>query len=477
MTSSGSINDLRLVIEGKITELGREPCNVQVLFEEHTSEAAFTLLDDSGEFLTVSAVETELPMLLEDGEVNSDPENESSAGEIVSLRLSVATITTERDALLRELQSVKQELELKKARVKELWRMNCEQLSEYDSLLVAKEEEIARLTVQLAEQHNRRPPTDENDDADSISEPQIRESGCGRAPPVDKFTGEDPSVRLDDWLPGLNRASRWNGWSAEEKLIQLAGHLRGRAEAEWNLLADEDVCDFDTVLKNVWTPTSESNETHHDTDEDSLDPLSLLYSDFEGTVDTVRVSDKGSRPQYVNVEIQGVPTSGVIDTGADITIIGGGLFKKVATAARLRKKDFKKSDRIPRTYDRKPFELHGRMDLEISFDGKSLRTPIYIKMDAHDQLLLAEGVCSQLGIVEYHKGVWPGRKIVMEAVQAQELESKDASILSVRQVRILRETTIPAGKAVTIPVTIDGIRPQNGPLLLENFLMTWRVLD
>ena len=73
LTSSGSIDDLRLVIEGKITELGREPCNVQVLFEEHTSEAAFTLVDDSGEFLTVSAVETELPMLLEDGEVNSDP--------------------------------------------------------------------------------------------------------------------------------------------------------------------------------------------------------------------------------------------------------------------------------------------------------------------------------------------------------------------------------------------------------------------
>ena len=91
----------------------------------------------------------------------------------------------------------------------------------------------------------------------------------------------------------------------------------------------------------------------------------MLYSDSEGTVDTVRVSDKGSRPQYVNVEIQGVPTSGVIDTGADITIIGGGLFKKVATAARLRKKDFRKPDRIPQTYDKKPFEVHGWMDLEI----------------------------------------------------------------------------------------------------------------
>ena len=116
--------------------------------------------------------------------------------------------------------------------------------------------------------------------------------------------------------------------------------------------------------------TSQSHENQHDTDEEnSLDPISLLYSDSEGTVDTVRVSDKGGRPQYVNVEIQGVPTSGVIDTGADISIIGGGLFKKVATVARLRKKDFRKPDRILRTYDKEPFELQGRMDLEISLMG------------------------------------------------------------------------------------------------------------
>ena len=144
-----------------------------------------------------------------------------------------------------------------------------------------------------------------------------------------------------------------------------------------------------------------------------------------------------SRPQYVNIQVQGVPTSGVIDTGADITIMGGDLFKKVATAARLRKKDFMKPDRVPRTYDRRQFELHGRMDLEISFDGKVLRTPVYIEMDAHDQLLLAEGVCSQLGIVEYHKDVWSGRKLDMGTEKAQQgLQIKDAPVLSVKQVRV-----------------------------------------
>ena len=129
--------------------------------------------------------------------------------------------------------------------------MNCEQLSEYDSLLVAKDEHIATLTAQLAERHHHRVPSDGNDDADSVSEPQIRDNRRGRAPPVDKFTGEDPSVRLDDWLPGLNQASRWNGWSPEEKLIQLAGLLRGRAKAEWNLLADEDICDCDIAVRNL----------------------------------------------------------------------------------------------------------------------------------------------------------------------------------------------------------------------------------
>ena len=51
------------------------------------------------------------------------------------------------------------------------------------------------------------------------------------------------------------------------------------------------------------------------------------------------------------------------------------------------------------------------MDLEIIFDGRTMRTPIYIKMDAADQLLLSEGVCRQLGVVTFHPNVeqWRGR--------------------------------------------------------------------
>ena len=56
----------------------------------------------------------------------------------------------------------------------------------------------------------------------------------GKAPPVDSFTGEDAEITLDDWLSSLQRATEWNGWVEEEKLMQLAGYFHGRARQEWD---------------------------------------------------------------------------------------------------------------------------------------------------------------------------------------------------------------------------------------------------
>ena len=54
----------------------------------------------------------------------------------------------------------------------------------------------------------------------------------GKAPPIDPFTAEDIGITFDDWLPILERAAIWNEWTPEESLMQLAGHLRGRALQE-----------------------------------------------------------------------------------------------------------------------------------------------------------------------------------------------------------------------------------------------------
>ena len=142
--------------------------------------------------------------------------------------------------------------------------------------------------------------------------------------------------------------------------------------------------------------------------EESPDPYDLLFSsdsEDEEAVKQIVVTDKGSKAQHARVSVNGVPANGVIDTAADFTIIGGELFARVAAAARLRKKDFRKADKISRTYVREPFRLDGCIDLNISFDEKTMKTPVYVKMDAQDQLLLLEVECRQLGIVVYHPSI------------------------------------------------------------------------
>ena len=38
----------------------------------------------------------------------------------------------------------------------------------------------------------------------------------------------------------LKRAADWNGWTDDNLLLQLAGHQKGRALQEWNLLSDKE---------------------------------------------------------------------------------------------------------------------------------------------------------------------------------------------------------------------------------------------
>ena len=83
----------------------------------------------------------------------------------------------------------------------------------------------------------------------------------------------------------------------------------------------------------------------------------------------------GSQPYCAKVNVQGVPVDGVVDSGVDITIMGGDLFKRVATVAKLRKKDFRPSDKVPRNYDQQPFRLDGCLDLDVSFQDKTMTTP------------------------------------------------------------------------------------------------------
>ena len=47
----------------------------------------------------------------------------------------------------------------------------------------------------------------------------------------------------------LKRAANWNGWTEDDLLLQLAGHLKGRALQEWNLLPDSQKTSYDCAVR------------------------------------------------------------------------------------------------------------------------------------------------------------------------------------------------------------------------------------
>ena len=86
--------------------------------------------------------------------------------------------------------------------------------------------------------------------APAVNMPPVQR--CGKAPPVDPFTAENPEIRLNDWPPTLERAAVWNGWSEGETLMQLAGYLRNRVFQEWNLLSQGDCNTLKAAVKALY---------------------------------------------------------------------------------------------------------------------------------------------------------------------------------------------------------------------------------
>ena len=51
------------------------------------------------------------------------------------------------------------------------------------------------------------------------------------------------------------------------------------------------------------------------------------------------------------MDVQGVPACGMLDSGADISIMGGELFRKVVAVVKLKKRGLQRPDKTPRNYD------------------------------------------------------------------------------------------------------------------------------
>ena len=647
-TSSG--DELRTLIEGKLGDMGHDPRNTQAVLHEAETGVNISLQDADGVFLTVK------PIVVDLGKPDDPPEEtvgeggtESDDEGVEGLKAALREAQEQQAAKEIEIARLQEQLEKEKEKYRKLWSLNCAQLTEFDNAILDKDEEIGQLKAKLhrAEEGTRAssPSTPSEGETES-SLPTPSTHRRGRAPPVEMFNGEDSENTLDDWLPSLTRAADWNGWTKPELLIQLAGHLKGRARQEWSLLGESETSDYEKAVralrarldpgskalaaqdfrhaaqeesenvndfirriektfrrayghdsmlsetrdallyaqlqeglkyelmkapsvsgalsyqalcvaakseerrlaelrkrKQYQSPqpkqttsqpqvssggsrfkpgqrsgrssgASQSKQGKGDNSSASIDPgsrkcwncnetghmayncpkprrestgrsnhkpastkmvssaetttlspeilddpLQYLLSDSEDTseVRQVRIQDEGSKPQRANVTVGGVPMLGVIDTAADVTIIGGEMFKKVAAVAKLRKKDFKPADKTPYNYDRKPFRLDGKLKLDVSFKDCTMTTDVYVKMDASEQLLLSEGVCRQLGIVTYHP-----------EVDTRPQEVSDTVSVPAVKVQLLQSVKLPPRPDQSIIAEVswkqEGLK---GPLLLE----------
>ena len=142
--------------------------------------------------------------------------------------------------------------------------------------------------------------------------------------------------------------------------------------------------------------------------------------------------------------------------------MGAELFQKVAATNKIKKKAFHKPDKIPHTYDQRTFTLDGYLQLDISFGEKTMQTRVYVKMDAHDQLLLSEGVCRQLGILTYHPDVKPKQS----GPQSEKGSEVVATVPTIR-VCLLHTVRVPAGQSTLVPVQFKGSDVSGRSMLLE----------
>ena len=78
-------------------------------------------------------------------------------------------------------------------------------------------------------------------------------------------------------------------------------------------------------------------------------------------------------PQSAIVNMEGVPVTGIIDTGSDINSISKDMFKTVIPKAGLKKEEFKTVhvDKQAFTYNKQCITFHGWIDTNMSFEDKN----------------------------------------------------------------------------------------------------------
>ena len=81
-----------------------------------------------------------------------------------------------------------------------------------------------------------------------------------------------------------------------------------------------------------------------------------------------------------------------------------------------------------------------------------MNTPVYLKMDSPDDSLLSEGVCRQLGIIQYHKQVRPVKETSKSGASAQHSPPQGPGTVPIVKVSLIKSVHLLPHQSVVTDV-------------------------
>ena len=98
-----------------------------------------------------------------------------------------------------------------------------------------------------------------------------------------------------------------------------------------------------------------------------------------------------------------------------------------------------------------------------------MRTPVYVKMDAPEQLLLSEGVCRQLGVITYHTEVQPIERVKADKpTRVSKTAKEDDCVIPTVRVHLVKDVRILPNECLTTQVKLEGeIKTSTQSMIIE----------
>ena len=94
------------------------------------------------------------------------------------------------------------------------------------------------------------------------------------------------------------------------------------------------------------------------------------------------------------------------------------------------------------------------IEVDVEFQGKTMKTRVYAKMDAPEELLLSEGVCRHLSIISYHPEVLGSTSA--KQTKAPDREKEEGYTVPTVRIYLVQDVCLIPNVRVTAQVQMDG---------------------